>query len=83
MPTQANWLSDHLMNLLVDYYPEVQFRPYGSRATTENVLPVLRELELGYLCIYAKGHSGYTTWPSSLRTAHNMLAGICRASSAR
>ena len=58
-----DWLADSMMNLLVDYYPEVPFRPYGSAATRENVLPVLRELELGYLCIYAKGHSGYTTWP--------------------
>jgi len=70
----ANWLNNAVMNLLVDYYPEVQFRPYGSGATRENVLPVLRELDLGYLCIYAKGHSGYTTWRSSLRTQHNMLS---------
>ena len=64
------WLSDSPFNLLVDYYTEVQFRPYGSGATRENVLPVLRDLKLGYLCIYAKGHSGYTTWPSSLGTKH-------------
>jgi len=70
-----DWLAGSMMNLLVDYYPEVQFRPYGSGVTRENVLPVLRDLELGYLCIYAKGHSGYTTWPSALKTAHNMLAG--------
>jgi len=68
------WLGDGLMNLLVDYYPEVQFRPYGSGATSKNVVPFLKELELGYLCIYAKGHSGYTTWPSSLKTQHNMLS---------
>ena len=68
------WLADSLMNMLVDYYPEIQFRPYGSVATRENVLPVLRDLQLGYYCIYAKGHSGYTTWPSSLHTQHNMLA---------
>jgi hypothetical protein len=68
------WLNDSIMNMLVDYYTEVPFRPYGAGATRENVLPVLRELELGYICIYAKGHSGYTTWPSSLKTAHVMLA---------
>lgn len=68
------WLADSMMNLLVDYYTEVQFRPYGAGATRENVLPVLRDLELGYICIYAKGHSGYTTWHSSLKTAHTMLA---------
>ena len=67
------WLNDSVMNLLVDYYPEVQFRPYGSGATPQNVVPFLKQLDLGYLCIYAKGHSGYTTWPSSLKTQHNML----------
>lgn len=74
MTSPKEWLADSMMNLLVDYYPEIQFNPYGSGATRENVLPVLRDLELGYLCIYAKGHSGYTTWPSSLRTQHNRLA---------
>ncbi len=74
-----HWLNDHIMSLLVDYYPEIQFRPYGSGATRENVIPVLNELDPGYLCIYAKGHSGYTTWPSSLKTQHNMLAqDMCR-----
>ncbi len=62
-----------MMNMLVDYYPEVQFRPYGSGATPANILPFLKELELGYLCIYAKGHSGYTTWNSSLQTQHTQL----------
>ncbi|MHB9108098.1 MAG: alpha-L-fucosidase [Armatimonadota bacterium] len=74
MTSPKEWLADGMMNMLVDYYPEIQFNPYGAGATRENVLPVLRDLELGYLCIYAKGHSGYTTWPSSLRTQHNMLA---------
>ena len=67
------WFEDSVMNLLVDYYTEIKFRPYGSGATRANVLPVLKQLKLGYLCIYAKGHSGYTTWPSSLKTQHNML----------
>ena len=74
MGKTASWLSDHAMNLLVDYYPEVQSRPYGSGATRENVLPVLKELDLGYICVYAKGHSGHTTWPSRLGTQHEMLA---------
>lgn len=73
MKKNNEWMRDALMNLLVDYYPEVQFRPYGSGATRENVLPWLKQLKLGYICIYAKGHSGYTTWPSSLKTRHNML----------
>jgi len=30
-------------------------------------------LKLGYLCVYAKGHSRYTTWPSKLNTAHTKL----------
>ncbi|MCL5998471.1 MAG: alpha-L-fucosidase [Chloroflexi bacterium] len=73
-PVKPNdWLANSLMNLLVDYYPEVQFRPYGSGATRENILPALKELQLGYLCIYAKGHSGYTTFSSALRTEHRML----------
>lgn len=78
-PSPKDWLAGSMMNLLVDYYTEVPFRPYGAGATRENVLPVLRELELGYLCIYAKGHSGYTTWPSALKTQHTMLAqDMCR-----
>lgn len=68
------WLAGSMMNLLVDYYPEVQFRPYGSGVRREDLLPVLRDLELGYICIYAKGHGGFTTWPSSLNTRHAMLA---------
>jgi len=68
-----SWLRDSSMNLLVDYYPEVQFRPYGSGCTRKNTLPWLRQLKLGYLCIYAKGHSGYTTWDSALKTKHTML----------
>ncbi len=72
---KKSWLDEGVMNLLVDYYPEVQFRPYGSGATRKNVVPFLKQLDLGYLCIYAKGHSGYCTWPSSLKTQHNMLGG--------
>jgi len=67
------WFGDSPINLLVDYYPEVSFRPYGSGATPENVLPVLRDLDLGYLVIYAKGHGGNTSFPSSLKTDHPML----------
>lgn len=73
MKSNNEWLRDASMNLLVDYYPEVQFRPYGSGATRANVLPWLKQLKLGYICVYAKGHGGYTTWPSSLKTQHNML----------
>ena len=67
------WLAASAMNLLVDYYPELQFRPYGSGCTRENTLPWLQGLRLGYLCIYAKGDSGYTSWDSSLQTRHTML----------
>jgi hypothetical protein len=73
MKTKQNWLADSAMNLLVDYYTEVPFRPYGSGCTTKNTLHWLKQLKLGYLCIYAKGHSGYTTWDSSLKTRHAML----------
>ena len=69
----AAWLADSPFNLLVDYYTEVPFRPYGSGATRENVLKVLRDLKLGYIIIYAKGHSGRTSFPSSLGTQHEML----------
>lgn len=74
MTLQHPWLDNTIFNLLIDYYTEVQFRPYGSGAVRENVLPVLRDLNLGYLSIYAKGHSGYTSFPSALRTQHTMLA---------
>jgi hypothetical protein len=75
VPTQAAgvWLADSPFNLLVDYYTEVPFRPYGSGATRENVLKVLKELQPGYIIIYAKGHSGRTSFPSSLNTQHEML----------
>ncbi len=32
----VDWLSRGMMNLLVDYYPEVQFRPYGSGAASSD-----------------------------------------------
>ena len=38
------------------------------------MLPVLRELKPGYVIVYAKGHSGTTTFASSLKTEHPMLA---------
>ena len=62
------------MNLLVDYYTEVPFRPYGSGCTHTNIVRWLKRLKLGYVCIYAKGHGGRTTWRSSLGTAHVQLA---------
>ena len=68
------WFADNPFNLLVDYYTEVPFRPYGSGATRENVLKVLQDLRPGYIIIYAKGHSGRTTFPSSLKTEHELLA---------
>lgn len=68
-------MNDAMMNLLVDYYTEVQFRPYGSGATRDNVVPFLKDLKLGYLCIYVKGHSGYTSWKSALHTQHTMPGG--------
>lgn len=73
-PNPFAWFADSPFNLLVDYYTEVPFRPYGSGATRENVLQMLRALQPGYIIIYAKGHSGRTTFPSSLKTEHEMLA---------
>ena len=45
----ATWLADSAMNLLVDYYPEIQFRPYGSGATRRNVVPFLKQLEISFV----------------------------------
>ncbi|OPZ28515.1 MAG: Alpha-L-fucosidase [Lentisphaerae bacterium ADurb.BinA184] len=79
MNETRTWLNDSIMNLLVDYYTEVQFRPYGSGASRRNTVHWLKQLKLGYLCIYAKGHSGYTSWDSSLKTRHNRLGqDMCR-----
>jgi len=69
-----NWLDEQSFNLLIDYYPEIIARPYGSGATRENLLRWLEPLDLGYVCIYAKGHSGRTTYESPLGTVHPMLA---------
>jgi len=69
-----NWLHDQTFNLLIDYYPEVPIRPYGSGATRENLIKWLKPLDLGYVCIYAKGHSGRTTYQSILGTVHPNLS---------
>lgn len=71
---QENWLAEYEFNLLVDYYTEMPGRPYGSGATKDNVLHMLQELKPGFVIIYAKGHSGRTTFNSSLETEHPMLA---------
>lgn len=72
--TEGNdWFADSLMNLIVDYYTEVPFRPYGSGATRESLLPVLEDLDLGGIVIYAKGHSGTTSFASALGSAHPQL----------
>ena len=69
-----DWMQNVQMNLLIDYYTEVPFRPYGSGCTLKEIVQWLRRLDLGYVCIYAKGHGGRTTWRSSLGTAHVRLA---------
>jgi len=69
-----NWLHDQTFNLLIDYYPEIAVRPYGSGATRENLIKWLKPLDLGYVCIYAKGHSGRTTYHSPLGTTHPQLS---------
>jgi len=74
-PDGNSWFADSILNLLVDYYTEVPFRPYGSGATPDHVEKVLTDLQPGYIIIYAKGHSGRTTFPSSLKTEHEKLAG--------
>jgi len=67
------WFDRTLFNLVVDYYPETPSRPYGTGATPQNVLPVLNDLHLGCVIVYAKGHSGRTIFRSSLKTKHEML----------
>jgi len=74
MTSTDHWLRASMMNLLVDYYTEVQFRPYGSECDLAETVEWLKQLRLGYLCIYAKGHSGYTSWDCSLKTKHTMLS---------
>jgi len=63
-----------LMNMLVDYYELDPYAAYGAGAEMERTVSALREIRPGYIAIYAKGHSGITTWPSSLRTQHGNLA---------
>lgn len=69
----TQWLHDSSFHMLVDYYTEIQFRPYGSGCTFENTTHWIKQLRLGYLCIYAKGHSGYTSFRSKLNTVHQKL----------
>jgi len=71
--TEASWLKNSAFNFLVDYFASIPYRPYGTGATYENVVPFLKELQPGYVCVYAKGAPGYTTYPSSLKTQHLML----------
>lgn len=74
LSVDESWFADSPFNMLIDYYPEVSPRPYGSGATRENILPVLRDLDLGFVIVYAKGHGGRTTFNSRLDTAHPQLA---------
>src|SRR5215217_188162 len=73
-PGPKSWFASEPFNMLIDYYPEIASRPYGSGATRENILPVLRDLDLGFIIVYAKGHGGNTTFNSCLDTAHPLLA---------
>ena len=68
------WFGESQFNFLIDYYTEIPFRPYGSGATRANILPVLKKMQPGFVLVYAKGHSGRTTFNSSLKTEHPMLA---------
>lgn len=69
-----DWYSKSGFNLLIDYYTEITGRPYGSGATEKNMGPVLEKLKPGFIIVYGKGHSGATTFQSSLKTEHPKLA---------
>ena len=54
--------------------PRSRSGPYGSgRDARERAARCSATLKPGYIIIYAKGHSGRTTFPSSLGTQHEML----------
>jgi hypothetical protein len=68
------WFANQPFNLAIDYWTFVPYRPYGSGATRENILPVLKKLRPGFLQIYAKGETGHTSFRSSLQCEHPMLS---------
>lgn len=70
------WFSGSLFNLAVDYWGTdwVDSIPYGSGYTRENLLPILKELDLGFIQIYAKGESGRTSFRSAMHSEHPNLA---------
>ena len=67
------WFDKTYFNLLMDYYPEVRVRPYGTGFTRQNLVQALRAILPGFVMTYAKGHSGTTAFKSRLGTEHPML----------
>jgi hypothetical protein len=70
------WFAGSLFNLAVDYWGTdwVQSLDYGSGYTRENILPVLKNLQLGFIMIYGKGESGRTSFRSATHSEHEHLA---------
>ena len=69
------WFAGNSFNLAVDYWGTdwVDTLPYGSGYTRENFLPLLKELDLGFIQIYAKGESGRTSFRSAMHSEHPNL----------
>jgi hypothetical protein len=70
------WIAGSLFNLAIDYWGTdwVQELDYGTGYTRQSYLPVLKELQLGFLQIYAKGESGRTSFKSATHSEHANLA---------
>jgi hypothetical protein len=68
--------SGNLFNLAIDYWGTdwVDSVPYGSGYTRESYLHVLKELNPGFIQIYAKGESGRTSFRSATHSEHPKLA---------
>jgi len=68
--------SGNLFNLALDYWGTdwIDSIPYGSGYTRENFLPILKELDVGFIQIYAKGESGRTSFRSATHSEHPNLA---------
>lgn len=61
-------------NLLIDYYPDEECIAYGTGLDETRMAAHLQALAPAALIVYAKGHGGWTTYPSRLDTAHPRLA---------
>lgn len=70
----VKWYKESGFNFLIDYYPDYECIPYGSGVTRKNIETVIAEVRPSAIIVFAKGHSGYTSYKSSLGCAHPRLA---------